>query len=126
MLIATHDKTGILTLSSMGMFTSSATLAAMAPDKAIDGCKKNMPNKNVDAKHASVPSKLFFEFLNFLFPKFMPTKAAKVSPIDKNAIATKAMSGGKKAIHTIAETSRYDAPVKLCISCLRSITPNIK
>jgi len=106
MLIAMPDKIGIFTLSSMRIFINSAILAVIAPDKAITGFKKKIPNKKVEVKHARVPSKLFFEFKNSLLPKFIPINAANVSPIDKKAIATKAISLGKKATHTIAETNK--------------------
>jgi hypothetical protein len=90
----------------MRIFISSAILAVIAPDKAITGFKKKIPNKKVEVKHARVPSKLLVDLMNLRLPKFIPISAANVSPIDRNAIATKAISLGKKATHTIAETNK--------------------
>ena len=63
-----------------------------------------MAKIKVPIKHANEPSKLFLEPLNFLSPKFIPTIAANVSPIAKEAIATNVISTGKKAIQTTEAT----------------------
>lgn len=113
MIITKPEKIGILTLSSTGRLINSASVAPNAPKNEITGLIKNNAYKNVLIKHAIAPSRLFLVKLNFLFPKVMPTNAAKVSPIDKNDIERNAISAGKNATQTIDEVNKNEAPLKV-------------
>ena len=66
-------------------------------------------------KQAIEPSRLFLAKVNFLFPKLIPIKAAKISPIETKHNDKKNIQG--KCIQNIAEKNKNDAPLKLYISC---------
>ncbi len=105
-VITTAEAIGILILSSRGMLHNSANVAVKAPKIASGGLSsQKMPKIKQLTKQAKLPSKLFFPLLNRRLPKLIPTKAAKVSPIVKKAIAQEAISGLKKATQITAEKS---------------------
>lgn len=105
-VITKAETIGILMLSSKGMLQSSAMVADKAPKTASRGLpSQNMPKIAQLMKQAKLPSKLLLRLLNQRLPKLMPTKAAKVSPIVKKAIAQEAINGLKKATQITAEKS---------------------
>jgi len=105
-VITKAEAIGILMLSSRGILQSSAIVAAKAPKIARGGFPSHkMPKMAQLTKQAKLPSKLLLRLLNQRLPKFMPTKAAKVSPIVKKAIAQEAIRGSKKATQITAEKS---------------------
>jgi hypothetical protein len=99
---------GIVILSSMGILLSSAKVAAKAPKTA----KKGLPNQKIPkteqlTKQAKLPSKLLFCLIYQRLPKFIPTNAAKVTPIVKKSIAQQAIKAGKKANTTTLPQRAY-------------------
>ena len=105
-VITIAEVIGILILSSRGILHNSAIVADKAPKIARGGLSNHkMPKMEQLTKQAKLPSKLFFPLLNQRLPKLIPTRAAKVSPMVKNAIAQEAISGLKKATQITAEKS---------------------
>lgn len=91
-------------LSSTGILVISAIAVERAPKNATSGGKKKSPKMNVLRKQASPPSRLFLVPKSFLFPADIPTMAAKVSPMDKNAMEQKHIFGLRKATQMTEET----------------------
>lgn len=116
---------GIFRLSSRGILPSSARVAARAPPSTRTGFPiHRRPKIRQLTKQARLPSRLLLIPRNLRFPRLIPTKAAKVSPMERKAMEHDAISGsGKKATQSMAENNRYVAPVKSFISCLRRIMP---